>query len=394
MQNTRFSRWAAGTLWTSFLMLILAVAIAPAQNPSPAPNDTLHSVVVNGDGTVTFSYFDPRADSVKLGPPDLPEDARKAPMKREPNGVWTITVGPIAPGAYRYSFVVNTLNVTDPHNPSVSEANMNPWSLMYIPGADFMDVKNVPHGSVAEVTYYSTSLNRFRRMHVYTPPGYESGEGKYPVFYLLHGAWDADDAWSTIGRAGFILDNLIAQHKAVPMIVVMPAGHTGPFPPLTQQPSPRRDEFADDFLTDVKPYVEKNYRVVNDRNHRAIAGLSMGGSQTLNIAIPHLNDYAYVGVFSSGVLELQGHGLFERDANQPVWEDRNGKFLDDAKAKSGLKLLWFATGKDDFLLGVSRQTVEMLKKHGFRVELDATSGAHTWTNWREYLVQFAPRLFR
>ena len=166
----------------------------------------------------------------------------------------------------------------------------------------------MPHGAVAAVTYHSSALKRFRRMHVYTPPGYETSTQRYPVFYLLHGAFDCDDSWWTVGRAGFILDNLIAAGKAKPMIVVMPAGHTGPFNFGPGAPRPAVDEFTADFKGDVVPYVEKNYRVLTGRQSRAIAGLSMGGAQTLDIAIPDLDQYAYVGVFSSGVFGIAGGG--------------------------------------------------------------------------------------
>src|SRR5205085_6584849 len=182
---------------------------------------------------------------------------------------WEVTLDKVNPGAYRYNFNVDGVTVIDPRNPLTSESNENTWSLVYVPGADFMDTKDVPHGAVAEVTYQSSALNRARRMHVYTPPGYELGKGSYPVFYLLHGASDSDDSWSSVGRAGFILDNLIAAKKSKPMIVVMPAGHTRPFgrgvpasraqggpPRAGTQPPP--DEFVQDFVTDIMPYVEKH----------------------------------------------------------------------------------------------------------------------------------------
>jgi enterochelin esterase family protein len=175
----------------------------------------------------------------------------------------------------------------DPRNPAVSESNAMAWSLVVVPGADFVDVRKVPHGSVSAVYFYSTALGRIRRMHVYTPPGYESGSAKYPVFYLLHDASDSDDSWTSLGRANFIMDNLIAAKKAVPMLVVTPAGHASREtfrPPANGQPA--RDEFAEDFVTDVMPYVDINYRVQTDRPHTAIAGLSMGGGQTLNFVAP------------------------------------------------------------------------------------------------------------
>jgi enterochelin esterase family protein len=267
-----------------------------------------------------------------------------------------------------------------------------------------MDTRNVPHGAVASVAYYSTALSKFRRMHVYTPPGYEQSKDKFPVFYLLHGAGDSDDSWTSVGRAGFILDNLIAAKKAKPMVVVMPAGHTrtsgsGFVPPRTGS-TPPPDEFVQDFVTDIMPYVEKNYRTLNDREHRAIAGLSMGGSQTLNIAVPHLDKFAYVGVYSSGLFGIVGPSRPGSNApaastNTPFpWEEQHKAELDNTGLKKGLKLLWFSTGKDDFLLTTTRATVDMFKKHGFNVAFEESSGGHTWINWRNYLNVFAPQLFR
>src|SRR5581483_10530524 len=250
------------------------------------------------------------------------------------------------PGAYRYTFNVDGVPVVDPRNAAISESNSNVWSLVVVPGNDLMDTRNVPHGAVASVTYYSTALQKFRRMHIYTPPGYELGKDKYPVFYLLHGAGDNDDCWTSVGRAGFILDNLIAANKAKPMIVVMPAGHTRPFGPGMPRPQNATEEFVQDFTQDVMPYVEKNYRVIADRSHRAIAGLSMGGNQTLNIAIPHLDEFAYIGVFSSGLIGGFGGRVAAAGAapapapqNAPSpWEDQHLSMLDNAGLKKGLKL--------------------------------------------------------
>jgi enterochelin esterase family protein len=255
-------------------------------------------------------------------------------------------------------------------------------------------MQDVPHGALAEVPYFSQSLKRFRRMHVYTPPGYENGEGKFPVLYLLHGATDSDDSWSSVGRAGVILDNLIAAGKAKPMIVVMPAGHTGPFrfgPPGERSFERQMDEFADDFTSSVRPHMEKQYRVLADREHRAIAGLSMGGAQSLNVGFGKLADYGYIGVFSSGIFGITGGPGGAEPST--VWEDDHVATLDDAELKKGLKLIWFGCGKDDFLIGTSNATVAMLKKHGFDVTYRETDGGHTWMKWRDYLNEFAPQLF-
>jgi enterochelin esterase family protein len=222
------------------------------------------------------------------------------------------------------------------------------------------------------------------------------------VFYLLHGAGDSDDSWSSVGRAGFILDNLIAAKKAKPMVVVMPAGHTRSFSPGARPPGggagPPADEFEQDFVKELMPYVERNYRVLTDRKNRAIAGLSMGGGQTLNIAIPHLDRFAYVGVFSSGLFGAfparPGAEAPPAATGPSPWEQRNEGRLKDAGLKKGLRLFWFGTGRDDFLIQTTRSTVDLMKRYGFDVAYEEAAGGHTWLNWRDYLGKFAPRLFR
>jgi enterochelin esterase family protein len=342
------------------------------------------------DGKVTFRVLAPEAKAVTLSGSDIPGVGRGREMERNDEGIWETTLD-VTPGFYRYNFNVDGVSVIDPRNPATSESVANVWSVVGVPGAEWMDTRDVPRGAVAEVTYHSSSLERFRRMHVYTPPGYQGGKGKFPVFYLLHGAGDSDDSWSSVGRVGFIVDNLIAEKKAQPMVVVMTAGHAGPF--RFGGPRPAVDEFAQDFLNDVMPYIETNYRVHKDRQHRAMAGLSMGGGQTLNIGIPNLEKFAYLGVFSSGVFGIVPRpGAPAREG--PSFEERHEAILDDAELKGGLRLLWFGTGEDDFLVETSRATVEMFKKHGFDVEYAETEGAHTWIVWRQYLRDFAQRLFQ
>ena len=220
------------------------IASAQAQAPPPAAaqrfprqGPPVVSPEVHADRSVTFRLVAPQADAVQLTSSDIPGPLLNggtpagfggpaAPMTKNADGVWEATVGPLAPGAYRYTFRLAGVSVVDPRNPAASESVGNTWSLVDVPGSETFDTRNVPHGAIASVTYYSTALGRFRRMHVYTPPGYEGGSAKYPVFYLLHGSGDSDDSWSTAGRAGFILDNLIADKKVVPMVIVMPAGHT------------------------------------------------------------------------------------------------------------------------------------------------------------------------
>lgn len=344
---------------------------------------------VNADRHVVFRILAPKAQDVELNAGDIPGDPRQRALTKGENGVWELTLGPIDPGSYRYTFNVDGVMVVDPRSPKVSESNGNVWSVVHVPGASFMDENDVPHGAVSAVHYHSSALGVDRRMHVYTPPRYETSQDAYPVFYLLHGAGDCDDSWTSVGQANFILDNLIAGGKAKPMIVVMPAGHTGPFgfgAPSTpgSRPSSRSTGFEEDFVKDIRPYIEKHYRVINDRQHRAIAGLSMGGAQTLTISLDHLSDYGYIGVFSSGL-------LFR---NTDQWEKDLADKLDDASAKQGLKLVWFKTGSDDFLLNQTRRSVDLLKKHGFNVTFAESTGGHTWINWRNYLNEFAPQLFQ
>ena len=269
----------------------------------PAQPPRVVSPEISADRQVAFRIYAPKAEVVQLGGSgDILGTGfgQSTPLTKLTNGVWEVTVGPLAPGAYRYNFNVDGLAVIDPRNPATSESNENTWSLVYVPGADFMDTKDVPHGAISEITYWSATLKRFRRLHVYTPPGYETSATRYPVFYLLHGAFDSDDSWSTVGRAGFILDNLIAAGKAKPMVVVMPHGHTGPF----RFGMGFTDEFEREFVADIMPQMEKRYRVLTDRAHRAMAGLSMGGAHTLNLGIPNLERFAYLGVYSSGIFGI------------------------------------------------------------------------------------------
>jgi enterochelin esterase-like enzyme len=373
------------------LLTLLFLAPLTAQERQRPPE--VRSPEVNEERKVTFRIYAPQAKAVRVNSSDFPRlsPADSSTMKKADNGVWEATVGPLPAGAYRYHFVVDGLAVIDPVHGETSQSNRNTWSLVTVPG----DTASVPHGAVAQVTYDSTTLKRPRRMHVYTPPGYEKGEGTYPVFYLLHGASDSDNSWNTVGQAGFILDKLIASGKARPMIVVMPNGHTGAFSfggrgssTFDQQMS----DFGKEFATDIRPYIEKTYRTKTDRSSRAIAGLSMGGAQTLNIAFDKLEDYAYIGVYSSGVFGIAG-GMNNQPPNKK-WEESHQATLDNKQQKEGLKLVWFGCGKDDFLFKTSNATVDMLKSHGFDVTNHVTEGGHTWMVWRDYLGVFASKLFQ
>jgi len=411
--NSSFG-WTVATLAVS---LVLAVAAPVAAQDPPRPNaeppgrqapPAFTSAEVTADRHIVFRVFAPNAQAVRLAAGDIPGVTQATGvMTKADTGVWEITVGPVVAGAYRYNFNIDGVATIDPRSSSTSESNTNVWSLVVVPGNDLFDTRDVPHGAVAAVTYWSTALRAFRRMHVYTPPGYEKGGGEYPVFYLLHGAGDNDDAWSSVGRAGFILDNLIAAGRAKPMIVVMPAGHQ-PRSTGSAVGTSATEGFVREFVDDVMPSVESRYRVRTGRADTAIAGLSMGGQQTLAVAIPRLGRFGYIGVFSSGLIaqfpELRrGRGAAPAAGRAPQapaaptaaeWEQANAATLDDASLKTGLRLLWFGTGKDDFLLTTTQATVDLLKKHGFEPVFKESSGGHTWINWRDYLVEFAPQLFQ
>ena len=441
----------AATVAAGFL-----ATLAVAQPALPQPGGRRPAVVspeVMSDGQVVFRIAAPMAQAVTLSAGDItvlfsgsgagaiagtnistvlpaaPLPQAWPEFKKNDKGIWEATVGPLPPGAYRYVFIVDGVRTLDPVNTRSAESNTNMWSLFTVPGADMFDTTDVPHGAVARITYYSTVLKTFRRMHIYTPPGYEAGNQKYPVFYLLHGSGDTDDAWISVGRANFIFDNLIAAKKAKPMIVVMPAGHQpagatgrGGTAPDTAAAAPAVNPFTSEFITDMLPYIEKHYRTINDRSHRAIAGLSMGGGQTLDIAFTHLSMFAQIGVFSSGASlgggrrgaappadAASGRGAAlttvetapaAAAAGAPTstpglaaWEKNHLADLDNASLKKGTRLVWFSTGKDDRLITNSKSTVDLLKKHGFDAIFLESAGAHSWFNWRNYLIEFTPQLF-
>ena len=394
-------------VYLAVVALVAGMSIAQAQGRGGQQAPQVTSPEVSVDRRVSFRIYAPQAREIRLSASDIPGLGQNTRLTKADNGVWELTTPPLESGAYRYNFNVDGVATIDPRNATISESNNNVWSLVYVPGSDLFDSKAVPHGAIAEVTYKSSALGRDRRMHVYTPPGYQNGRDRYPVFYLLHGAGDNDDSWTTVGRAGFILDNLIATQKARPMVVVMPAGHAS-----TSQANvvgrSATDDFVNDFVQDVMPYVEKHYRVLTDRPNTAIAGLSMGGLQTLEVAIPRLERFAYIGVYSSGLIgsvgNAGGRGRGAAPAAVPAptaapaapieWEKTHAAKLDDANLKKGLKLLWFGTGKEDFLLSTTDATVDLFKRHGFSPVYVQSPGGHTWINWRNYLSEFAPQLFR
>jgi Enterochelin esterase and related enzymes len=366
-------------------LLAAASAItAGAQPRGPRnPGDTLHSPVIGEHGVVTFQLYAPKASEVTLrteGPAPFADQK----LVRSEQGVWAVT-DTVPADLYIYWYDVDGVPTADPKNnrPRVNMSTVR--SLLEVPGAasEFFAERDVPHGLVSTVWYQSKSLGVQRRMQVYTPAGYATSGARYPVFYLLHGAGDDDQAWLMAGRANFILDNLIAAGEAKPMIVVMPAGHTPRAGGLFGPPG-SRDMFLDDFSNDIVPYVEKNFRALPGRANRAIAGLSMGGNHTLSIALSHLDQFDYVGVFSSGFLGPQGPDSAAAPYKAALSDPRINR----------LKLFWFATGKDDFIMPATKGTLAILDRNRVRYTYKESAGGHTWPNWRAYLTEFAPKLFR
>lgn len=362
----------------------MAAAMLGAQPAAPRPRrvqDTLTSPVIGADGRVTFQLFAPKAADV-LVRSEGPAPFANQPLTRGDSGVWRLTTQ-VPADLYIYWYDVDGVAVADPHNnrPRVNMSTVR--SLLEVPGtaSEFFAERPVPHGQVAAVHYQSKALGVPRRMHVYTPAGYATSNQRYPVLYLLHGAGDNDLSWLMAGRANFILDNLIAAGRAKPMIVVMPAGHTPPAPDGSAAP----DAFARDLLGDVVPYVEQNFRTLPGREQRAIAGLSMGGQQTLNVGLTHLDQFSQLGVFSSGWFGQDGAANFAK-ANEAL--------LADPKLNDRIRLFWFATGKDDFVLPSTKAALALLDQHKIRYSYKETAGGHTWPNWRAYLNEFVPLLFR
>jgi enterochelin esterase family protein len=385
------------------IALVLLASTAPwstAQNQrrQPTPDDRLVSPEVLSDHRVTFRIYAPKASEVTLRG-DWMDSPTPIKLEKDKAGVWSVTVGPLVPDFYSYSFLVDGVRTVDPKNATIKQGIGSLDSMFFVAGdeAAFEDNKPVPHGDVRKVWYQSTTLGTQRRMHVYTPPGYDGSQDRFPVFYLLHGGGDEDSGWSTIGRAGFILDNLLSEKKARPMLVVMPNGSlprpanlpaakpgTPPSPEVIAARAAAQARFTNELLKDIIPYVEKNFRVIAGCENRALAGLSMGGGQTLGVVTSNPDQFAYVGVWSAGIF-----------GSAADFEKRQSAFLENAdKVNQNVKLFSISVGDKDFTFAGSKNLAELLNKHGIKNELHVSGGGHTWINWRHYLNDFAPLLFR
>ena len=351
--------------------------------------NNLTSPEINNDRSVTFRMFAPSATTVEVEG----DFGEKGTMKKSDDGVWTYTTAPLEPEMYSYRFKVDGIDVLDPSNvyrcrDIASYANIFIISKCNDDAGWMYSVNKVPHGNVSKVWYPSPTLKTSRRMTVYTPAGYDEG-GRYPVVYLLHGSGGDEEAWTTLGRAAQILDNLIAEGKAKPMIVVMPNGNAnsdaapgewdrGMYKPtLRGHLDPKPVALFEESFKDIVTYIDNNYRTLADKQHRAICGLSMGGGHSYSISLLYPDMFDYVGLFSAHVplRDADYPGLQQQFKNKPA-------------------LYWIAIGKSDFLYDNNKVYREYLDKQGYPYEYIETEDGHIWRNWRNYLTVFAQRLFK
>ncbi|MDB6109435.1 MAG: Carbohydrate acetyl esterase/feruloyl esterase [Pedosphaera sp.] len=361
-------------------LVLLSTAIAGlAADAPPARRPQTRSPEVSTDRHVTFGLQAPKAAEVSVSGQWA---GGRTAMTRDTNGIWTATVGPIEPGVYEYSFQVDGLSMIDPGNPAIKPMREPRTSILHLPGRPplLYDFQDVPHGVVHQHTYFSKSLGRPRELVVYTPPGYDQHpRTRYPTLYLQHGSGDNQATWVAHGKAHWILDNLIAQGRAKPMVLVMADGHAVA-PGDTSPGAPKNlAAFETDLLENVMPFVEKNYRVKTDAANRAIVGLSMGGEQSLRIGLTHPALFAWVGGFSSAAPSAEAFGT---------------TFDAPGAVNQKLKLLWVGCGRDDFLLKRNEEFIDLLKAKGIHYEWNLSAGTHSWPVWRLYLTEFAPKLFQ
>ena len=393
-------------------LCLMGMAAQAQQNLSWGQGPQVASPDVHADNSVTFNLIAPEAHKVQLTGDMLPTKKVEfggntydmpgvVDLVKNDKGVWSFTTEPLNPELYTYNMIVDGVKIIDPLNVyNIRDIN-NLFSVLLIGGdqrADLYKVNKVAHGTVSKVWYESPTAGLTRRLTVYTPAGYETSGKEYPVLYLLHGIGGDENAWSELGRAAQILDNLIAQGKAEPMLVVMTNGNIsqeacpgetseGFKVPTMMLPKTMEGSFETAF-PDVVKFVEKTYRVKKDKAHRAIAGLSMGGFHSLFISINNPDMFGYVGLFSAAVDQQQGgQGGFPN-----IYADRNGK-LDKLFSKNP-KLFWIGCGKTDFLIKNNNDLRAYLDSKHHKYTYLETDGGHIWRNWRIYLSEFTPLLFK
>lgn len=348
-------------------------------SPGPRTKPLVTSPEILPDRRVVFRVEAPRAADVGLWGDWMPTNA-PMPMVRDDQGVWSLTQGPLEPGPAIYTVTVDGVTTPDPVNPQVKLRARTSASLVDIPGdpSDWWQIRNVPHGTVAIHWILSEVLGETRAYRVYIPPGYDTDSTRrFPVVCLLHGSNDTAAGWTDVGRAQVILDNLIAAHRAVPMILVMPWGHAVPF----DGPQDRNSElFEQHLLNEVLPEVDHRYRTFPGRNHRAIVGLSMGGGQALQIGLGHLDNFSAIAAFSTAV-PADFSSRFQSILSDPAGTNQK------------LRLLWVGCGRQDAAFPRNQQLVELLSAHQIRVSFRESDGLHNFSLWRRHLVEVAPLLF-
>ena len=360
---------------------------------------------IHDNNTVTFRFKAPKAVRAQLTGDFLPvqKNAKfEAPgivdLKEGQEGVWEYTTPePLKPELYSYSFIVDGLRMNDPANVYLIRDVSTLTNVFIIGGdrADFYKVNPVPHGTVFRIWYDSPALGLERRMTVYTPAGYETSGKRYPVLYLLHGMGGDEEAWISLGRTAQILDNLIAQGKAKPMIVVMPNGNAsqeaapgessrGMVPPTMQLPKTMEGSYEQAFPEIVK-FIDKNYRTIKSKSGRAIAGLSMGGFHSLHISKQYPDMFNYIGLFSAAIMP-------NKEVSSPIYENMEGKLK--VQFDKNPALYWIAIGKTDFLYKANEEYRKLLDEKGYKYTYYESDEGHIWKNWRIYLTEFVPMLFR
>ena len=361
---------------------------------------------IHDNNTVTFRFKAPKAVRVQLTGDFLPvqKNAKfEAPgivdLKEGQEGVWEYTTPePLKPELYSYSFIVDGLRMNDPANVYLIRDVSTLTNVFIIGGdrADFYKVNPVPHGTVSRIWYDSPALGLERRMTVYTPAGYETSGKRYPVLYLLHGMGGDEEAWISLGRTAQILDNLIAQGKAKPMIVVMPNGNAsqeaapgessrGMVPPTMQLPKTMEGSYEQAFPEIVK-FIDRNYRTIKSKSGRAIAGLSMGGFHSLHISKQYPDMFNYIGLFSAAIMPNK------KEVSSPIYENMEGKLK--VQFDKNPALYWIAIGKTDFLYKANEEYRKLLDEKGYKYTYYESDEGHIWKNWRIYLTEFVPMLFR
>jgi enterochelin esterase-like enzyme len=380
-------------------VLTLFMVTATAQQ-SLWGGEEIISPQIHEDGSVTFTAMAPQAKEVRLTGDWMPADGwipGSVLMEKNEKGTWAYTTEILAPELYGYSFSIDGFRTLDPNNAFVSRDIATLTNLFMIEGeaSDLYRVNEVAHGTVSRRWYNSPGLEKDRRITIYTPPGYESGKDSFPVLYLLHGAGGDEEAWISLGRSTQIMDNLIATGKAKPMIVVMPNGNVsqkaapgegtrGFYKPEFMIPGTMDGTFEETF-TDIKSFVETNYRVKADKSNRAIAGLSMGGFHSLHISRYYPNTFDYVGLFSPAILPNQ-------NMSSEVYTDVDGTLK--VQMENGYKLYWLGIGKTDFLYNNVLIYKGKLDAMGMPNSFTESEGGHIWKNWRNYLSEFVPQLFQ